>query len=138
MKVRKVRLNKEIFYPDGGGEVVKCPICHAAWWDGDQHVIDSGCPHLRFVYCTYADPGFVGFAGKWGTAAFQKQFFKLARTEDVINEMAAFKKLTDPNVDEVVYEIFDAAPMLKFLTYWGYKTEERAPRTKVSRVRIKT
>jgi len=122
VKIRKLKSKKELVYPDDGGEVVKCPVCRAVWMHDDEQVADPACPHLRFVYCTYGDPDFVLFVGKWQTTVFKKRFLDMARTEEgILDEMAAFRKLTDPNVDLIVYHDYDDDPMVKWSTYWGLK-----------------
>jgi hypothetical protein len=124
MKIRKLLENKEIVYPDDGGEVVKCPVCHAVWMEDDEHVTDPDCPHLRFVYCTYGDPDFVAFAGSWDMEQFENQFLSLVKAGDGIDEIAAFKKLNNPSVDEVVYHDWNDDPIVQWSTYWGYKTDK--------------
>lgn len=47
-----------LFYPDDGGEGVRCPTCGVAWFDG-QDYCTTFCEHLRFILCTYDQPAFV-------------------------------------------------------------------------------
>lgn len=130
MKVRKLKLDRELVYPDEGGEIVRCPVCLCVWMAEDIHTA-SPCEHLRFVYCTH-DPAFVFFAGRWDHASFEASFRRMCDTEDGVDEIEAFKALSDPDVDAVVCWDWDDFPMVQWSTYWGYKTGER-PRTKASR-----
>lgn len=134
MRIRKLKLGQELLYPDEGGETVRCPVCEALWVKEDEHV-SSPCEHLRFVYCTH-DPGFVFFAGTWDHVSFEAAFQRLYDADDEADEMAAFKALSHPEVDAIVYWDWDDFPMVQWSAYWGYKTE-KPPRTKASSRRRK-
>jgi len=124
MKIRKLKLNKELLYPDDGGEIIRCPVCQDVWMKYDEHS-DSFCPHLRFVYCT-VDNDFVFFVGDWNHEAFKESFLELAHTEEGIDEMKAFRKITHPEVDAVVYLDEKDFPLVQWSTFWGYRTEKQS------------
>ena len=121
MEIRKLKLDKELIYPDEGGEIIKCPVCSAVWMEDDHHA-DPPCSHLRFCYCT-VDPGFVFFVGEWDHSNFESAFEDLAFTEDEIDELRAFQELEHPGVDAIVYWDDDDFPLVQWSTYWGYKAD---------------
>ncbi len=120
MKVRKLKLDQELVYPDEGGEIVCCPVCQTVWMEEDDHT-EAPCEHLRFVYCTH-DPGFVFFAGKWDHEAFEKSFHFMCDTENGFDATEAFRAVNNPDVDAVVYWDWDDFPLVQWSTFWGYKT----------------
>lgn len=119
MKVRKLIIDRELFYPDEGGEIIRCPVCQATWMEEDENT-QSPCEHLRFVYCTH-DPGFVFFSGTWDHASFEASFMRLCDTDEGFDEMKAFRDMNHPEVDSVVYWDWDDFPLVQWSTYWGYK-----------------
>lgn len=125
MKIRELELDDELIYPEEGVEIVRCPVCHEVWWyerEGDGEYTETPCKHLRFVYCTH-EHGFVFFEGSWDHTAFESNFMEIAETEDGIDEMKAFKAISHPDVDTVVYWDYDDSPLVQWSTYWGYKAD---------------
>ena len=125
MRIRKLKLNRELVYPREGGEIVRCPVCLAVWMEDDERE-SSPCEHLRFVYCTH-DPGFVFFAGTWDHASFEASFERFCDTEDGADEREVFKAPNDPDVDAIVYWDWDDFPRIGWSTFWGYKTGHSRP-----------
>jgi hypothetical protein len=121
MEIRELHLDKELIYPEEGGETIKCPVCGSSWFENEVH-INSPCSHLRFCYCTH-DPGFVFFLGDWDHLSFESSFENLGENEEGFDEFKAFQEIKHTGVDSIVYWDYDDFPLVQWSTYWGYKKD---------------
>jgi hypothetical protein len=132
MKIRKLRNGSEYFVIEDKGEFIKCPVCGVVWMKGLGGNTDfNRCPHLRFMFFEEWDEPFY-FVGNWDAGSFQAKFQHLfAETEDadVVN---VFRKLSHPEVDEVVYQTWYDSPAIHWIVYWGFQNEKQRPRTRTS------
>lgn len=142
MRIRKVRLGRELRRAQDGAEQVRCPRCRATWLVRSAGSADAGtCGHLRFTWYVGIYGGTPEHAGNWAHAELEREFAaryrRLTHTPDdpgrplpamfdVAVMRSILRSLAHPEVEEAWYYPFvesDDQVCAEAAIFWGIGAE---------------